>query len=139
MGIVLDSVRIEARLPQDKLARINEHLSSFTKRRSVRLAELQSLIGTLQFACKVVVQDRTFLQRAINLTRGLPSRFHHVMLNREFIKDLDKWKVFLLKWNRRSFFLESSTTPSPDLDLYTGAASTIGFGGFFQGQWFQGH
>ena len=139
MGIVLDSVRMEARLPQDKLARINELLSSFKKRRSVRLVELQSLIGTLQFACKVVVPGRTFLQRAINLTRGVPSRFHHVRLNREFFKDLDMWKVFLMKWNGRSFFLESSTTPSPDLELYTDAASTIGFGGFFQGKWFQGH
>ena len=139
MGIVLDSVRMEARLPQDKLTRINELLTSFKKRRSVRLVELQSLIGTLQFACKVVVPGRTFLQRAINLTRGVPSRFHHVRLNREFFKDLDMWTVFLTKWNRRSFFLESSTTLAPDLELYTDAASTIGFGGFLQGKWFQGH
>ena len=139
MGIVLDSVRMEARLPQDKLARINELLSSFKKRHSVRLVELQSLIGTLQFACKVVVPGRTFLQRAVKLTRGVPSRFHHVRLNRTFFKDLDMWKVFLMKWNGRSFFLESSTTPSSDLELYTDAASTIGFGGFFQGKRFQGH
>ena len=139
MGIVLDSVRMEARLPQDKLTRINELLTSFKKRRSVRLVELQSLIRTLQFACKVVVPGRTFLQRAINLTRGVPSRFHHVRLNREFFKDLDMWTVFLTKWNGRSFFLESSTTPAPDLELYTDAASTIGFGSFLQGKWFQGH
>ena len=75
MGIVLDSIRMEARLPQDKLSRIYELLTSFKKRRSVRLVELQSLIGTLQFACKVVVPGRTFLQRAINLTKGVPSRF----------------------------------------------------------------
>ena len=139
MGIVLDSVRMEARLPQDKLTRINELLTPFKQRHSVRLVELQSLIGTLQFACKVVVPGRTFLQRAINLTRGVPSRFHHVRLNREFFKDLDMWTVFLTKWNGCSFFLESSTTPAPDLELYTDAASTIGFGGFLQGKWFQGH
>ena len=68
MGIVLDSIRMEARLPQDKLSRTYDLLNSFKKRRSVRLVELQSLIGTLQFACKVVVPGRTFLQRAINLT-----------------------------------------------------------------------
>ena len=44
MGIVLDSVHMEAHLPQDKLARINELLSSFKKRRSVHLVELQSLL-----------------------------------------------------------------------------------------------
>lgn len=138
MGIVLDSVRMEARLPEDKLTRITDLLTSFQKRRSVRLVELQSLIGTLQFACKVVVPGRTFLQRVINLTRGVPSRFHHVRLNREFFKDLTMWKAFLTKWNGRSFFLESSATPTPVLDLYTDAASSVGFGGFLRGKWFQG-
>ena len=112
MGIILDSVRMEARLPQDKLIRINQLLDSFKNRRSVRLVELQSLIGTLQFACKVVVPGRTFLQRAINLTRGVPSR---------------------------SFFLQSTATPAQNLELYTDAAGSIGFGGYFQGKWFQDH
>ena len=48
------------------------------------------------------------------------------------------WKVFLAQWNGRSFFLDSRFTSSPDLQLYTDAASTIGFGGFFNGRWFQG-
>ena len=61
MGIEFDSVRMEARLPEDKLLRTRELLNYFTKRRSVRLIELQSLIGTLQFACKAVVPGRTFL------------------------------------------------------------------------------
>ncbi|XP_068698004.1 uncharacterized protein [Montipora foliosa] len=138
MGIVLDSVRMEARLPQDKLSRISVLLNSFKHRRSVRLVDLQSLIGTLQFACKVVVPGRTFLQRAINLTRGVPSRFHHIRLNKEFFKDLAMWKVFISNWNGRSFFLESSPTPAQHLELYTDAAGSIGFGGYFQGKWFQG-
>ena len=139
MGIVLDSIYMEACLPQDKRSRTYDLLTSFKKRRSVRLVELQSLIGTLQFACKVVVPGRTFLQRAINLTKGVPSRFHHIRLNREFFRDLDMWKVFLSKWNGRSLFLESTTTPTPDLELYTDAAGSVGFGGYFQGKWFQGH
>ena len=139
MGIVLDSIRMEAHLPQDKLSRTYDLLNSFKKRRSVRLVELQSLIGTLQFACKVVVPGRTFLQRAINLTKGVPSRFHHIRLNKDFFGDLDMWKAFLSKWNGCSLFLESSATPTPDLELYTDAASSLGFGGYFQGKWFQGH
>ena len=65
MGIVLDTTRMEARLPEDKLSRTKDLLKSFQGRRSVRLVELQSLIGTLQFACKVAVPGRTFLQRII--------------------------------------------------------------------------
>lgn len=138
MGIELDSTRMEARLPEDKLQRTRALLTSFTKRRSVRLVELQSLIGTLQFACKAVVPGRTFLQRMINLTRGVPSRFHHIRLNKEFFKDLTMWKAFLSGWNGRSFFLDSTVSTSPDLELYTDAASSVGFGGYFNGQWFQG-
>lgn len=57
MGIVLDSIRMETCLPDDKLKRAREMLNSFTQRRSVCLLELQSL----QFACKAVVPGRTFL------------------------------------------------------------------------------
>ena len=69
---------MEACLPDDKFYCAREILNSFTQRRSVRLFELQSLVGTLQFACKAVVPGRTFLQRMINLTKGVPSRFHHI-------------------------------------------------------------
>ena len=129
MGIVLDSNRMEARLPDDKLTRIRQLLDSFANRRSSRLVEFQSLIGTLQFACKVVVPGRTFLKRMINLTRGAFSRFHHIRLNKEFFRDITMWKAFLAKWNERSFFLDSFVTSTPDLELYTDAASTIWFGG----------
>ena len=138
MGIVLDSTRMEARLPEDKLTRTREMLNSFTKRRSIRLVELQPLIGTLQFACKAVVPGRTFLQRMINLTKGVPSRFHHIRLNKEFFKDLNMWKAFLEGWNGRSFFLNTTVTPSPHMELYTDASGRTGYGGYFNGKWFQG-
>ena len=138
MGLVLDTTRMEARLPDDKLIRTRELLASFQGRRSVRLVELQSLIGTLKFACKVVTPGRTLLQRIINLTRGVRSRFHHIRLNKEFFKDPTMWQAFFTGWNGRSFLLDSTVTPSPDMELFTDAASTVGFGGYFNGKWFQG-
>ena len=132
MGIELDSTRMEAMLPEDKLQCARDLLNSFAKRRSVRLVELQSLIGILQFACKAVVPGRTFLERMINLTRGVPSRFPHIRLNKEFFRDLTMWKAFLAEWN------DTTVKPSPDLELYTVASGSVGFGGYFRGQWFQG-
>ena len=138
MGIILDSVRMEARLPQDKLIRINQLLDSFKNRRSVRLVELQSLIGTLQFACKVVVPGRTFLQRAINLTRGVPSRFHHIRLNKEFFKDLAMWKIFLSKWNGRSFFLGVYSYPCSKSRTIHRRCGLCRLWGYFRGKCLQG-
>ncbi|CAB4030789.1 Hypothetical predicted protein, partial [Paramuricea clavata] len=44
MGIILDSVRMEARLPDDKIERLRAVFNTFQKRRSCTLKELQSLI-----------------------------------------------------------------------------------------------
>jgi len=52
MGIVLDSNRMEAQLPDDKLTRISQLLDSFTGRRSAHLVNLQSLIGTCNSPAK---------------------------------------------------------------------------------------
>ena len=46
MGIVLDSQKMEARLPADKVERIQTSLASFQRRKFCTLKELQSLIGT---------------------------------------------------------------------------------------------
>ena len=62
---------MEARLPEDKVERMRSALSTFQSQRSTTLQELQSLIGTLNFACKVIPPGRPFLQRIIHLTRGV--------------------------------------------------------------------
>ena len=56
LGITLDSVRLEARLPVDKLEQCKLLLRDFSARSKVSLRKLQSLIGVLNFACSVVVQ-----------------------------------------------------------------------------------
>ena len=77
MGILLDSNKMEACLPVDKLSRVQETLSQWTTGKSATLQELQSLIGTLQFACKVIAPGRPFLQRIIHLTKGIKFPYVH--------------------------------------------------------------
>ena len=72
-------------------------LDSLINRRPTRLVHLQSLIATLQFACKVVVLGRTFLQHISNVTWGVKTRFHHIRLNNEFFWDIVMWEAFLSK------------------------------------------
>ncbi|CAB3990573.1 Hypothetical predicted protein, partial [Paramuricea clavata] len=54
MGITLDTLTMETRLPIDKIERLKEIFGQLENRRSCTLKQLQSLIGTLNFACKVV-------------------------------------------------------------------------------------
>ena len=72
-GITLYSVRQEGRLPEGKLRTCRAMLQNFhdQARLSVRLKELQSLIGLLNFTCLVAVRGRAFLRRMIDLTKGV--------------------------------------------------------------------
>ena len=77
MGIILDSHKMEARLPVDKVERIKTALWEFRSKRLTTLQELQSLIGTFNFGCKVIPPGRPFLQCMIALTRGVKKPHHH--------------------------------------------------------------
>lgn len=138
MGIILDTVRMEDRLPPDKVERIQASLVSFRGKKSCSLKELQSLIGTLNFACKVVPPGRPFLQRMIDLTRDVSQPHHHIKLSSGFFKDLTMWQLFLSDWNGANFFLSTSWVDSDSLLLHTDASGSLGFGGIFGSKWFQG-
>ena len=137
MGVLLDSNKMEARLPLDKLTRAKETLQLWSLRKSATLQELQSLVGTLQFACRVVVPGRAFLRRIISLTKGVSNPRWHIKLNAEFRKDVSMWLTFLDHWNGASFFLGDNILSSPDLQLFTDASGSLGYGGYLNGQWFQ--
>ena len=53
IGIELDSIALEIRLPRDKLQRLRETLGSWREKKSCKKRELLSLIGLLSHACKV--------------------------------------------------------------------------------------
>ena len=51
-GILLDSIHMQARLPQDKVQKARDLLQVFSSKQKTTLKDLQSLIGTLQFELK---------------------------------------------------------------------------------------
>ena len=61
LGIKLDSVKLQARLPAEKRDRIIALLGDWSVKRFCRRRKLESLIGHLHYACKVAPQGRTFL------------------------------------------------------------------------------
>ena len=60
LGIVIDTVRGELRLPEDKLRRLTEAVQQWLGRKSCTRRELESLIGVLHHACKVTAQAGHF-------------------------------------------------------------------------------
>ena len=124
---------MQARLPADKIAHLQGIFEQFQNRRSCTLKELQLLIDTLNFACKVVPLGRPFLQRMIALTTNVKQQHHFIKLNKGFFQNFEMWRNFVLNWNGANFFLP------PLLLLYTDSSGTRGFGGIFGTKWFQGH
>lgn len=66
------------------------------------LKELQSLIATLQFACRVVVLGFTFSQRMASLIRGISNTAWHIKLDAELGGYISMWLKFLDHWNWES-------------------------------------
>ena len=99
-GIDFDSIEMTARLPSDKVQKCLDAIKAMKVKKKVKLREMQSLIGLLNFACSVVVPGRAFLRRLIDLTKGVKRPFHRVSLNKEARADLAAWELFLdsLQW-----------------------------------------
>ena len=136
-GIQVDTSKMEMSLPHDKLQKASQAVESMYKRKSVQLRELQSLIGTLNFACKVVVPGRAFLRRLIDLTCGVVSPNRHVGLNVEARADLAAWRQFLIAFNGRTLCLPNEWTSANSLKLYTDASGR-GYAAVFGSTWIQG-
>ena len=68
LGITLDTILFEARLSQEKVTKLKDQVQEFIYRKKCSNRDISSLIGSLSFACKVIVPGRSFLSRFINLS-----------------------------------------------------------------------
>ncbi|XP_071138811.1 uncharacterized protein [Mytilus edulis] len=137
LGIILDTIRMEARLPEDKLCRIKEYPLFFLNRKTCTKRDVFSLLGHLNFAMRVIIPGRSFISYLLNIAHSVKELHHHVTLNSSCRNDLSLWHRFLDQWNGISFFIDDNIVNASDFDLYTDAASTVGFGGYFKNRWFQ--
>jgi hypothetical protein len=138
LGITLDSLLMEARLPREKILRMTNILQTFLQKRSCTLREVQVVLGHLNFACRVIVPGRSFISYLIGLLKSqkVGRSYFHVRVSGECRRDIAMWLSFLKNWNGVSVFLDSKTTSNADLNLHTDASSTVGYGGYYAGRWF---
>ena len=136
LGIELDTVHMEIRLPEVKLARTRELVATWRGRKSCRVRELQSLVGTLQHACKVVHPGWSFVRRMHELLKRGKNGSDYVRLNKEFRADVEWWHLFLSDWNGVSM-LRKVQMESPDAEFWSDASGSWGCGAFWSSQWLQ--
>ena len=133
LGVDLDSVNQAAHLPADKLSTLQGLISSWLPHKWCSRSELDSFIGHLHYAAKLVWPGRTYLCCMIDLLCCFRKKDNLIHLNKEFHLDLLWWNQFLSQWNRVSFWLFPGLLPEADVDV-----SSLGYGAFLKGFWFTG-
>ncbi len=127
LGITIDTAKGELRLPEDKLSRLRDLLEEWKSRKCCTRKELESLIGLLNHACKVIRAGRSFLRRMIDLLHSVhrpPASRIPIRLSQGFRADLAWWEEFLTTWNGISFLEPPSSLPK--IHLYTDASGSWG-------------
>lgn len=138
LGVCLDSVNMEARLPLQKIVRIKSILEAFSHRKTCTKRELLSLLGHMNFASRVIRPGRAFVSHLISLSTTVTELHYHVTLTSAVRSDLAMWARFLDTWNGVSFFHDDNVTSAADMEIHTDATPTS-FAGIFGNHWFQGY
>lgn len=135
LGILFDTIAMTIRLDDEKLANIHAELGKWNARTSASKEELQSLIGVLAFASKVVAPGRTFLRRMIDHATSLPDTTSQYPLSDTFDADLQWWRQFMTQWNGVAIIPDVNWSSAHALQIFTDACVS-GYGAVFRSHWF---
>lgn len=136
LGINLDSIKFQASLPKEKIDRIILVASSLAECQSCSKRDLLSLLGHLNFAMRIIPQGRPFISHLLALASSVHALDDQIIINQACRNELSLWISFLRQWNGLTFFYSDLVSLPDDIQLFTDAAPSVGFGGFYQGRWF---
>ena len=135
LGIEIDSVNLEFRLPTRKVDRLKSLVAEFQHKTKATKKELQVLAGHLAHASTVVRGGRTFSRRLINLVKYLDDSNRIISLPEWFLPDLQWWSSLLEVFNGSAKVIKTVC----DLGgLVSTDSSKSGFGGVWNDDWFLG-
>ena len=96
LGILIDTIRGELRLPVEKLERLRTQIKAWLPKERCTKRELLSIAGQLQHAATVVRPGRVFLRQLFDLSTTVKKPDHHLHLNKGARSDLAWWNEFLV-------------------------------------------
>ena len=124
LGIEIDTVALEIRLPYDKLSMLKSSLHSWRGRKACRKRELLSLIGALSHASKAIRAGRAFLRRLIDLSTVVKHLDHFVRLSLNARADIEWWYCYSASWNGVSMMLAVNKA-NPQITLTSDASCRL--------------
>lgn len=128
LGVETDSVNMVFRLTSDKLSKLIFLIDVFFSVRKVTLQQLQSLLGFLVFACHIMPMGWVFSRHLSLATRSITRPSHRICITRPLRTD------FLHKYNGCTC-LQAEELSNSELELFTDASGSCGFGAVFGQEW----
>ena len=140
LGILLDTIRMLASLPLDKVKKCKQEILQLlpAKIKKVRVKQIQSVVGLLNFACRVVRPGRAFLRRLIDQTCGFENKYHRVRITQGIRDDLKMWLSFLDTFNGSCMIRQPEWSEDTCLVMYSDSCKT-GYGFTCGNNWCAGN
>ena len=138
LGIEIDTTMMVIKIPNEKVEKLKALLQTLILKKSMKLKEMQSLVGSLNFFGKAVPNARAFNRRFYDATCGITKPHHHIKLTNEIKEDMKMWLEFLENFNGVRILHEQEWLANDVIDMYTDSSGNpnLGCGGYCDGRWF---
>ena len=132
LGICIDSEKMNLSLPDGKIDKLTHLIDDLKSSGSASKKQLESLGGLVSHFSSVIRGGRTFCRRIFDLSSAC-RRGRRVILSDEIRLDLEWWRKLCSFFNGNANIIGKEVSTS----IVTDASST-GFGGWSEGDWFLG-
>ena len=129
LGIDIDTRDCTLSLDDARLGRLKDKLLVFDVRKRASKRQLQSLAGSLNWACQAIRGGRYFLRRIIDMVNKLRHGSHKCILSIEFHKDVRWWLSYLQYFNGAVYYRRCD-----QVNVHTDSCDK-GAGMFSRGDW----
>lgn len=131
LGIIIDTSKCTLSLDQTKVATLKSKLHYFNSKSRANKRQLQSLAGSLNWACQAVRGGRFFLRRILDLMNKLKAPNHKAKISDAFKKDILWWLKYLDSFNGVIYYRIADNKYAIHAD-----ACDNGGGAFCNGDWY---
>ena len=133
LGIELDTMSREARLPETKIKKAVHIIQSLINSKRVHRKKIESAHGYLNYCASIIPAGRAFLR---SLAKLLRSESAWVSLSNDVKLDLETWLHFLANFNGKVMFVPSSWDSPDILTLGSDSSGSWGCAAIFLDQYF---
>lgn len=119
LGFELDTIRMQVRLPNQRITRLMEELQFWKGPKKATQKQLQVLTGHLVHCASVIQGGNVYMYHILSALRESKEK-RRVKIRKEFHTDIWWWSNFASNFNHRSMKCATGTSICHELSMFTG-------------------